>query len=92
MPRLSLRARLPERLENLRLDGATVQARAEGRIAAPLDLLVAVESSELSSLAPALEGAARAEARITGAPEDPTIALTATGESVAVAGQAGTPA
>lgn len=86
-PRLSLRAALPDRIDHLALDGATLRATAEGMVGETLDATLRAEVADLAPLLPGLAGALSAEARLTGPRGDPTIALTARGTRIEGQGQ-----
>ncbi|MBR0683330.1 hypothetical protein GXW74_22785 [Roseomonas eburnea] len=86
-PRLSLRAALPDRIEALSLDGATLRMTAEGDVGETLDATVRASVADLAPLVPGLAGALQAEARATGPRTDPSLRLTARGERVESAGQ-----
>lgn len=87
VPRISLRATLPERIDSLALDGAALRLTAEGDVGATLDATLRVVAADLAPLVPGLAGALQAEARLTGPRSDPSIALTARGERLERDGQ-----
>jgi translocation and assembly module TamB len=86
-PRLGLRVAAPDRIEQLSLIGAAIQARAEGRIADTLDLRFAVDLASVEGAAPGVSGALRLEGTATGSAADPTLTLDARSERLALAGQ-----
>jgi translocation and assembly module TamB len=86
-PRLVLRATAPDQIERVELNGAAIQAWAEGRAGTTLDLRFALDVAAVEGAAPAVSGALHLEGTATGPAADPTLALDASSERLAVAGQ-----
>ncbi len=81
-PKLRLQASVPTRLESLVLTGDGAALTAAGDIGEALDLRFALQLQELRRVVPDLAGALTAEGRVWGARDDPSITLTARGESI----------
>lgn len=86
-PRLSLRAALPDRIEALALDGATLRVTAEGAVGEVLDATLRAEVADLAPLVPGMVGALQAELRASGPRGDPSLDITARGERIERQGQ-----
>ncbi|MEO3473884.1 translocation/assembly module TamB domain-containing protein [Roseomonas sp. CAU 1739] len=86
-PRLALRATLPDRIETLTLEGASLRVTAEGTVGETLDATLRATIADLAPLVPGLAGGVQAELRATGARGDPSLALTAQGERLEREGQ-----
>ncbi|MGK7866103.1 translocation/assembly module TamB domain-containing protein [Falsiroseomonas sp. E2-1-a20] len=86
-PRLTLRATAPDRIEQVALTGAAIQAQAEGRVADTLDLRFAVDLASVEGAAPGLSGALRLTGTASGPVADPTLTLDARSERLEMAGQ-----
>jgi translocation and assembly module TamB len=75
-PRATLRAALPDRVEELALTGQALTARASGRVGETLDLAFSAEVAAPEAAVPGLAGALRLAGTAQGAASDPTLALT----------------
>jgi len=87
-PRLEIDAALPERIERLVVTGSAAAFDVTGRIAEPLDATARLAFPDLGVLGDGFGGALRVALHATGARADPTLALTAHGDELRLAGHA----
>ncbi|MGG5808525.1 translocation/assembly module TamB domain-containing protein [Falsiroseomonas sp. CW058] len=86
-PRLRLRAVAPDRIEALTLTGQAIEAEAQGRVGATLDLTFRAAVAAVEGAALGLSGGLRLRGTAAGAAADPTVTLDAASDRLEVAGR-----